>query len=565
VDSEHGINTAIRKIRLALEEGSEQPRFVGTVVGKGYRFICPVVARAGQVESSGSQEAGGAKVRPPLSKSARRLWISLASALMLLAAALALNSGGWWDRTVGGTAARIESVGVLPLANLSGDSSQDYFVDGMTDELITNLARLGTFRVISRTSAKQYKSTQKKAPEIARELHVDAVVEGSVSRSGDRLRVRARLIHAATGELLWADTFERGVSDVLALQEDLAQAIAGRIDAPLTPEDRSSRPRPGVLVPDALEAYLKGRLAWHRRNEAGLQEAIDYFRQAIALDPGYASAYSGMADSYATLGYFSYLSPEESFPAAKAAALKALELDATLAEPHASLGYVRLYYDWDWAGAEEEFKQAIALNPNYATAYEWYGVYLTALGRHAEAAVAIERAQELDPLSPAISTDAGFQLYYSRRPDDAIRHLDSVLATYPKLPLARLWLGRTYEDEHRYVEALAEFRQAATMMRDWPVTVAAIGHVLGSMGDKEGARRALDELHDLSRTRYVTAYGVALVYAALDDDEQVFEWLNRAIEERTHWLVWLKVDPRWDRLRSDPRFEDVLRRVGFPE
>jgi TolB-like protein/Flp pilus assembly protein TadD len=450
------------------------------------------------------------------------------------------------------------------LENLSGDPSQEYFVDGMTDELITNLARLGSVRVISRTSSMQYKS-KKTIPEIARELDVDAVIEGSVSRSGDRLRVRAQLVHASSDQHLWAETFDRNVGDVLALQADLAESIIRRIQTRLAPEDRSAHHRPVPVAPKALEAYLKGRLAWHRRNEAALQEAIDYFRQAIALEPGYASAYSGMADSYTTLGYFSYLSPDDSFPQARTAALKALELDSTLAEPHASLGYVRLYYDWDWVGAEKEFKQAIALNPNYAIAHHWYSVYLTALGRHQEASFVIRRAQELDPLSPAISTDIGFQLYYSRRHDEAIRHLGSVLVTHPKLPLAHLWLGRAYQDQGRYTEALAEFREAEAVMRDWPVTVAARGYVLGMIGDKEAARKALVELDESSKKRYVTAYGVALIHAGLGDSRRAFEWLNRAVEQRTHWLVWLKLDPRFDRLRPDRRFLDIQRRVGFPQ
>ena len=354
------------------------------------------------------------------------------------------------------------------------------------------------------------------------------------------------------------------MGDVLALQSDLAGAIARRIEARLAPEDRLSRVRAGSLIPAAVDAYLKGRLAWHRRTEAGLQEAIDYFRQAIALDPGYAAAYSGMADSYTALGYFSYIAATEAFSAAREAALKALELDPTLAEPHASLGYVHLYYDWDWIAAEREFREAIALNPNYSAAHHWYSVFLTALGRHDEAAVAIARARELDPLSPAISTDIGFHLYYSRRYDEAIRHLDAVVAAKPGLPLALLWRGRAVKISSG-ADALGDYRRTEELMRDWPVTKAAIGHVLGTMGDHVAAESALRDLYDLSKRRYVTPYGIALVHAALGDDEAAFEWLNRSIEERTHWLVWLKLDPRWDSLRSDPRFEAVQRRVGFPD
>jgi TolB-like protein/DNA-binding winged helix-turn-helix (wHTH) protein/Tfp pilus assembly protein PilF len=575
VDFEHGINTAIRKIRLALDDDREQPRYIETVVGKGYRFTCPVVAKTPQAETAGAAPIDSGRQPRALHPSAplalfgprsRPLWLLGVVTLFILATVLAIAPHGWEDRMLGRAAApRIESVGVLPLANLSGDPAQDYFADGMTDELIVALARLGTFRVISRTSMMQYKRTEKPLPKIARELGVDALVEGSVSRSGEQLRVRAQLIHAAADQHLWADTFERSVGDVLTLQSDLADAIARRIEARLAPEGRASHVRAGSLIPAALDAYLKGRLAWHRRTEAGLQEAIDYFRQAIALDPGYAAAYSGMADSYTALGYFSYIAATEAFSAAREAALKALELDPTLAEPHASLGYVHLYYDWDRTAAEREFKEAIALNPNYSAAHHWYGVFLTALGRHDEAAVAIARARELDPLSPAISTDIGFHLYYSRRYDEAMRHLDAVVAAKPGLPLAYLWRGRVYQDQLRYADALANYRRTEDLMREWPVTKAAIGHVLGTMGDHVAAESALQDLHDLSKRRYVTAYGIALVYAALGDNDAAFEWLNRSIEERTHWLVWLKLDPRWDNLRSDPRFEAVQRRVGFPE
>jgi tetratricopeptide (TPR) repeat protein len=278
----------------------------------------------------------------------------------------------------------------------------------MTDELITDLAQIAGLRVISRTSVMRFKGARKSLPEIARQLNVDNIVEGTVERSGGHIRVRAQLIRAADDRHLWAESFEREPQDVLALQTEVASAIARQVQVKLLP-GRSGGSR--LIKPAAYEAYLKGRYSWNRRNEAGLQEGIQYFQQAIALDPAYAEAYSGLADSYTTLGYFSYLAPKEAFPQARAAALKALELDTALAEAHASLGYVKLYFEWDWPGAEAEFKQAIALNPNYATAHEWYSIYLTAMDRPQEAAVEIGRAHDLDPLSLTISTDMGFDFY----------------------------------------------------------------------------------------------------------------------------------------------------------
>ena len=474
-----------------------------------------------------------------------------------------MNVGGWRDRLLASPPPRIESLAVLPLENLSGDPAQEYFTDGLTDELITQLAKRGSLRVISRVSVMHYKASKKTIPEIARELNVDAVVEGSVSRDGNNVRVRAQLIYAPTDDHLWAESFTREMRDILSLQEDVASAIAHQVQAQLVPETVRAGVRPHPVEPAVIEAYLQGRAAWNQRNEAGLRKAVELFQQAVALDPSYAPAYSGLADSYTTLGYFGFLSPQQSFLPARVAAQKALELDPTLAEPHASLAYIELYYDWDWKAAEQEFQKAIVLNPNYATAHHWYSVYLTAMGRPDEAMAEIQKAQNLDPLSPAIQTDVGFQLYYTWRYDKAIRHLTSTLEMSPNLPLAHLWLGRSYQEKGMYAEALAEFAQAEKVMHNWPVTIAARGMVLGLAGKRQEARRVLTELRELAKKRYVTAYGVALVHAGLGDKDQAFLWLQRGVEERTHWLVWTKLDARWKGLRDDPRFEEVLRRVGL--
>ena len=517
-DTEQGINTAIRKIRQAFHDDPDAPRFVQTVVGRGYRFIPAVHEEVPDPEHGPSSEA----VSP------------------------------------------IRSLAVLPLKNLSADPAQEYFTDGLTDELITQLAKQGSLRVISRTSVMHYKTSEKTIPEIARELKVDAVVEGSISRDGNSVRVRAQLIYAPTDEHLWAASFTREMRDVLALQEDLATVIARQVQAQLGPEVARVGVRPNPVEPTVIEAYLRGRAAWNRRDEPGLRQAVELFQQAVALDPSYAPAYSGLADSFTTLGYLGYLSPQESFTPARTAAEKALELDPSLAEPHASLAYIRFYFDWDWKGAEQEFQRASVLNPNYATAHHWYSVYLTAMVRPAEATAEILKAQNFDPLSPAIQTDIGFQLYYARRYDEAIRHLTSTLEMNPNLPLAHLWLGRSYQEKQMYAQALAEFAQAEKFMRNWPVTIAARGTVLALAGRDQEARKVLAELGELAKKRYVTAYGVALVYAGLGDRDQAFVWLQRGVEERTHWLVWTQLDPRWTGLRGDSRFEEVLRQVGLP-
>lgn len=564
VDVEQGINTAIRKIRQALHDDPEEPRFVQTVVGRGYRFIPAVREEGPGAEQEAPLQAVAAPAIPsPRPGSPLRLaWMG--AALLLVVALIALNVGGLRTRLFSKAAPPIRSLAVLPLENLSADAAQEYFADGLTDELITQLAKQGSLRVISRMSVMHYKASKKTIPEIARELNVDAVVEGSVSRDGNTVRVRAQLIYAPTDEHLWAESFTREMRDLLVLQEEVASAIAHQVRVQLVPETVRAGARPHPVEPAVLEAYLRGRAAWNRRNEAGLREAVELFQQAVALDPSYAPAYSGLADTYTTLGYFSYLSPQESFPPARRAAEKALALDPTLAEPHASLAYIRFYHDWDWKAADQEFQRAIALNPNYATAHHWYSVYLTAMGRPAEAMAEIQKAQNLDPLSPAIQTDIGFQLYYTQRYDEAIRHLTSTLEMNPNLPLAHLWLGRSYQEKGMYAEALAEFAQAEKVMRNWPVTIAARGIVLGLAGKGQEARKVLAEMRELAKKRYVTAYGVALVYAGLGDKDQAFGWLQRGVEERTHWLVWTKLDPRWKGLRDDPRFEEILHRIGLP-
>ena len=434
----------------------------------------------------------------------------------------------------------------------------------MTDELITSLAKVSSLRVISRTSVMPYKGARKSLPEIARALNVDAVVEGSVVRSGSRVRITAQLIYAPTDRHLWAEEYERDQRDVLMLQSEVARTIAQEIRATLTPQERARLTSRGVVNPEAYEDYLKGRSYWNQRTEAGLNHAIEQFTKAITVDPNYAQAYSGIADSYTTLGYFSYLDPNEAFPRAKAAAAKAIELDPTLAEAHASLAYYNLYHAWNWVEAEREFHQAIALNPNYATAHEWYSIFLLAMRRPEEAWVEINRAWELDPLSIIIRTDVGFNYFYKHDYDRAISQLSNTLAINPKFPLAHLWLGRAYQQKRMYAEAIAEFDQVNTVLPDWIVTIAGTGNAYGEWGRNAEAQAVLLHLSQLSQQKYVTPYGVALVYAGLDDKDEAFVWLNKSLDARSHWLVWLDLDPRWERLHGDSRFAELKRRVGLP-
>jgi DNA-binding winged helix-turn-helix (wHTH) protein/Flp pilus assembly protein TadD len=319
----------------------------------------------------------------------------------------------------------------------------------------------------------------------------------------------------------------------------------------------------GTDSPDAYRLYISGRYHWNQRTEAGLRKAAEYFTRAIETDPAYARAYSGLADSYTTLGYLSHLSPKDVFPKADDAARKALQLDATLTEPHTSLAYVKLYYDWDWTEAEAAFRRAITLNPNYATAHHWYAIYLTAMGRFEEARAAIGRAQALDPTSLIINTDLGFVLYYSRQYDAAVKQLQMVIEMNPGFALAHFWLGRAYQEKAMYEEAITEFRRAETVLQGWPVVTAAIGYVEGVSARKHEALETLGKLESLAKERYVTPYGVALLHTGLGEKDRALVWLDRALADRSHWMVWLKLDPRLDRLRSDRRYGDLLLRVGL--
>ncbi len=559
LDTEQGINTAIRKIRLALDDDPNKPHFLQTVVGKGYRFVGPVSV-IGAITNVAQQ-------LPPIEETRssrhKRHWKMKASIAVLVACAFALafkyvDWGRWSPRPP------VHSIAVLPLKNLSGNPADEYFADGMTDELITNLAKISALRVTSYTSVSKYKITSKPLPQIAQELQVDGIVEGSVLRSGDQIRITAQLIYAPRDQHLWAEEYQRYVRDVLYLQREVARDVAEQVRVTLTPNERKRLATAGAVDPAAYESYLRGRSFWNQRSEASLLKAIDQFHKAIEVDPGYAPAYSGLADCYTTLGYLSYLDPFDAFPRARDAAGKALELDPSLAEAHTSLAYYNLYHAWNWTEAENEFKKAIELNPNYATAHDWYSYYLTAMGRFDEALKEVSRAHELDPLSVTISTDIGFNHYYHRSYDEAINQLRATLVISPKFPVAHLWLGRAYEQKKMYSEAIDEFNKTDAALPGWVVTIAAIGHAYGEWGHQAEAKQVLMRLNQVAREKYVTPYGVALVYAGLDDKDQAFAWLNKAIAGRSHWLVWLNLDPRFDRLRSDPRFDELKKRVGLP-
>jgi eukaryotic-like serine/threonine-protein kinase len=459
-------------------------------------------------------------------------------------------------------AKRIGSIAVLPLENLSRNPDQEYFADGMTEELTTDLAKIGGLRVISRTSSMQYKGTKKSLPEIGRELNVDSVLEGSVLRAGDRVRITAQLIRASTDEHLWAETYDRDLKDVLPLQDEVARTIASQIKVTLSPEEQSRLTPPPTVNTKAHEDYLKGLYYLHRNTEEDLRTAIEYFQRTTEQDPNYASGFAGLASAYANLST-SYRAPREVMPQAKAAALRALELDQNLAEAHAWLGFVSINFDWDAVTAERELKRATELNPSYADAHAIYAWCLSGMGLHEQAIAEAKRAMQLDPFSRFTYGDQSWVLLMARRYDQALLESQTVVERQPDFGYARAVLGLSYAENGRYAEAVTEAK-SATRLDDSPLMLILLVQVHALARNRSEAMKVLQDMEQLTKKRYVCSYEVATAYVFLRDKDQAFRWFDKAVEERSDCMVVLAVDPRLDSLRSDPRFQDLQRRVGLP-
>ena len=457
---------------------------------------------------------------------------------------------------------RVESIAVLPLENLSGDPEQDYFADGMTEALIAGLAKIRALRVISRTSVMRYKGTRVALPEIARALDVHAIVEGSVLRSGNRVRITALLVDTATDRHLWAETYERDVGDILALQNEVAQAIAKEIQITITPQDVARLDRKRAVDPDAFHAYLKGRYHWEKRSEEGLRRALHFFQEAIERDPTYAPAYAGLADYYITLGNFNLAESHDVYPKAKAMALRGLEMDSGSAEAYTSLASVKGSYEWDREGAERDFRHAIALNPNYATAHHWYADHLVSQARFEEGMAEIALARSLDPLSLVMGADTAGYLFYAGRYDEAMEQMQKTLLEEPDFEPSHRQLGGIYEQMGRYAEAIETFERLRDLSGGVTYSLTALAHAYALSGRREDAMRMLARLDEVGKRKYVSPYGLAAVHVALGDADRAFAILDRAVQAHDRALIWLKVSPRWDRIRPDPRLRAILRTVG---
>jgi TolB-like protein/DNA-binding winged helix-turn-helix (wHTH) protein/Tfp pilus assembly protein PilF len=570
VDFDHGLNRAISKIRKALSDSADSPRFVETVARRGYRFL-PLV-KVSEVTSPLSPEPAPlphptAETGPNFTSNpaVRRtpitlpVWYASVFLLLLLIASLAA-----WKFRFGNRAVHvIRSLAVLPLESLSNDASQDYFADGMTDELISDLGQISALRVISRTSVMSYKHARKPLPQIGRELNVDAVVEGTVLRSGDRVRITAQLIEASADKHLWSQSYEGELRDTLALQNKVARAIADEIRINLNPQEQAALKSVKVVNPGAYESYLKGRYFWNKRTANGLKVALAYFKQAIDEDPSYAQSYSGLADTYALLGDWQYaeMTSKEALPKAKTAAVKALELDGMLGEAHNTLAFCFDAFDWDFDSAGKEFRRAIELNPSYATAHHWYAWHLSLLGRYDEAIAEMRSAKNLDPLSLIINADLAELLLIAHFYDESIRQSRKTIEMDPNFALAHNQLGQAYLQKSMHDEAVTELQKAVQLSGGSPTCIASLARAYAASGKRGEAINLLSELKSRSNPNYSDASEIAVIYAVLGDSDQAMNWLQRGYEERFNPSALLR--PGFDPLRSDPRFQELMRRIGL--
>jgi serine/threonine-protein kinase len=496
---------------------------------------------------------------------ARRWRVPAAMTALLMLAALATRPA-WQRLTQLASGGKIRSLVVLPLANLSGDPAQDYLSEGLTEALIADLGTIGTLRVTSRTTSMSYRGAKKTVPQIARELGVDAVVEGSVAREGNHLRITAQLVEAKTDRHLWAQTYEASLRDVLVIQRGAVRAIAGELRARLTPRDEARLNVVRTVDPEVYEAYLKGRYHWNKRTEESLRKAVEYFEAAIRGDPTYAPGHAALADSYNQLGtvMIGFAPPSIMRPRAAEAAVRALQIDPDLAEAHATLGYVK-HYDWQWAEAERELRRAIELNPSYALAHTWYANFLVCRKRLDEAIAEVRKAEELDPLSMVVLTNVGWTLAYAGRLPEAVEAYRKALSLDPNYAQAHWRLSGAYAKLGRFDDATREVETAAALSRHSPSSLAWMARIYAVAGRGSEAKALLEQLLALSATRYVSPLGIAFIYFNLEDKDRGFEWLERAYQERSNGIAYLAVDPHLEPLRADPRYRDLMRRVDLPE
>jgi len=578
---EGNLSVTVSFLRKALNDDRGEHRYIETVSKRGYRFVADVRQVGAPDTSLSSQSPNDTglparrasspempvrvvpKVRPSPIKPKFR-WKLLAAmlclaALLVLARILPHRGGGAANVQ---EPVPIRSLAVLPFQTLGGKSGDEYLGLGMADALITRLANTGKI-IVRPTSAIQKYSRQELSPQaVGLEQGVDTVLDGRIQREVGHVRLTVQLIRVRDGVQLWGESFDKEFTNIFALEDALSERVAQSIRLKLNGEETRRFNKRSTEKPDAYEAYVKGRYFWNKRTDKGLKKGLEYFRQAITLDPNFAEAYVGVADSYATLGLYAILPPKEAFLAAKDAASRALEMDDGLAEAHATLGFIHFYYDWDAADAANEFRRALADNPNYAMAHSWYGEALAAMGRYPEAVAEAHRALEDDPLSLIVGSNAGWTLCLAGNEDQGIQILKKTIEIDPGFPRTHFRLGRAYEQKQMYELAISELEKAVSLSGGDPYYKGSLGHVYAMSRNAIQARKVLQDLRDRSRRQYIPAYAIALVYAGLGDNDPAIRWLEKAYEDRSTAMVFLESDPELSSLRSDPRFELLSQHIN---
>jgi TolB-like protein/Tfp pilus assembly protein PilF len=554
------LNTAVRKLRLALNDSALHPSYIETIPKRGYRFIAPVLADVPSVVPSDAGTSLSVHSESPASLAPRPLSrLAIPLAIFMIAAVIFFVA---WTNSVPEVAAptgTFNTIAVLPFVNESSDPENRYFSDGLSEEIMDRLSRSKRLRVVSRTSAFSIERTNLDARKIGRLLGADALVEGSVRRDADRVRINVRLVDASNGYQLWSESYDRRLHDLFAVQTGIAQSIENTLTSRLLDPGNIVAKSPDPIDPVAYDHYLQGRFYWHRRNEEGLRAAIAHFDTAIQLAPDYAPAWAGLADAFAVSGFYDYLAPEDAFPEAKKAATRALVLEPDNADAEATLGYAALYFDWDLGEAETRFRKSIKLNPDSSKAHQWYANLLTAAGRFDEAEREMRKAQQLDPLSLIASAALGWVRYFAGRDDEALDQLRLALSLDSNFELAYLWSGWVLESQGKYGEAIAMVHEAVSRSGGSGISVASLARVHALKGERVQAERLLDSLQ--GHGGYLPAYEIAKAYYALGENDRAIDLLQQAFGQRSHSLVFLRVDPQLSSARNSDDFKRLVEQV----
>jgi len=568
VDFENGLNLCIRQIRATLDDDAVMPRYIETWSRRGYRFIGSVAHPAsgfgGETDLKRLKrdtESGG--IAPLASLALQKIGLTRTKIFVLAIIVAVLVGAVLYFVFPSGRV--IDSIAVLPLVNVASDPNFDYLSEGITDGLINGLSQLPNLTVKSEHSVARYKGRDIDPHVVGRELGVRAVLVGKLVPHGDSISISMELVDARDDNHIWGDEYNRKMADIAGMQEMISKDIAKKLRPKLSGEQKAYIAKPQTQNAEAYALYLKGRFYWKKRTEEGLREGLAYFERAREKDPNYALAYARLADSYNMLGIWQFVAPQEVAPKAKAAASKALELDPLLPEAHASLGMVKTLYEWDWAGGEDEIKEALRLNPSYETAYRWYATMLDGTERHEEVIASSRHALELDPTSLINSSSLGFELYMVRKYDDAVAQLQRTLAMDPNYFPTHHWLSMTYIQKSMPNDAFQEARKAADLSNESTLSMSDLARSYAVSDNAKEARRILQTLQAASKSRYISSFEIATIFASLNESDHAFDSLQKAYENRDYNLFRLRADPRLESLHKDPRYADLLRRIGLPQ